>query len=112
MWLHKPQAPSPKPAVPFPGRRRFLFHKPQAKSQAGGSASPLEKEGYSEFVPLRITRRCGRKIIVAAPEEVGADAGQANGGGKAADGTNPLIKQPVEKGRIGAANKKARERQG
>jgi len=39
--------------------------------------SPLEREGFSEFVALRITRRHGRKIIVAPPGgEAAAVAGK------------------------------------
>jgi len=54
--------------------------------------SPLEKEGFSEFIPLRITRRCGRKIIVAPPDADKADAAGKAGrsGGKAE--VNPLVK--------------------
>jgi len=41
--------------------------------------SPLEKEGFSEFVALRIMRRSGRKIIVAPPDAAAKpDAVEAN----------------------------------
>ena len=61
--------------------------------------SPLEREGFSEFIPLRITRRFGRKIIVAPPDAGGADAaGKANGAGRSggkpgADEANPLVRK-------------------
>ena len=51
--------------------------------------SPLEKEGFNEFVHLRLTRRCGRKIIVAPPSpDAAAKAGED---GKAE--ANPLVRK-------------------
>jgi len=61
-------------------------------SRGGGAgfleASPLEKEGFSEFIPLQIKRRCGRKIIVAPPDATVADAAWKAGSAEA----NPLVK--------------------
>jgi len=56
-------------------------------------ASPLEKEGFSEFVQFRITRRCGRKIIVAPSDVAGAGESKGGSGGKAGQTeANPLVK--------------------
>jgi len=54
--------------------------------------SPLEKEGFSEFVALRIMRRSGRKIIVAPPDAGGTDA-TAKPGEPGAPEANPLVRK-------------------
>jgi len=65
---------------------------PRPARGGGGfaEASPLEREGWSEFVPLRITRRAGRKVIIAAPDagETPTEAGRCSGKAE----VNPLVK--------------------
>ena len=74
---------------------------PPRRVRGGGGflePSPLERAGFTEFVPLQITRRFGRKIIVAPPDAAtGTDVpGEGAGGRKASAGAgeaNPLVRK-------------------
>ena len=63
----------------------MILHRPARGGGGWLAPSPLERDGFSEFVPLRITRRCGRKIILAPPAE------EAQGGAGETE-ANPLVK--------------------
>ena len=86
-------------ATALTGESTMVLRRPTRGGGGFLAPSPLEREGFSEFVPLRITRRFGRKIIVAPPDAGGADAaGKANGAGRSggrpgADEANPLVRK-------------------
>ena len=73
---------------------------PPRRVRGGGGflePSPLERAGFTEFIPLQITRRFGRKIIVAPPDAAGTYVpGEGVGGRKASAGAgeaNPLVRK-------------------
>ena len=75
-------------ATPLTGESAMTLHRPAVGGAGFREPSPLEKEGFSEFVPFRIVRRSGRKVIIAPP---GADdASGAGGPGKSE--VNPIVR--------------------
>jgi len=71
----------------------MILHRPARGGGGFRAPSPLESEGYSEFVPFRITRRGGRKIIVAPPGGETAAAGPGEGKAPGAGDPTPLVRK-------------------
>ena len=76
-------------ATPLTGEIAMILHRPAVGGAGFREPSPLEKEGFSEFVPFRITRRAGRKIIIAPP---GGEAAASGTGGPGKAEANPIVK--------------------